>query len=766
MTTWFIDPTGGNDASAGTSFATRLKSFTGYSAKTVAAGDSVRVIASAAPTDTGQTATWTDGSKTVTLTTAATADIAQATTAWTAMTNVTTTTSTSRKIGATSSSISPAAAFTTGLAAYFATGTLNLSAYQQVSFWIKMTSGVTSADGDISIALCSDTAGATPVNTISIPQIKSTNQWCCITVNTGSALGSAIQSIGFYVNVDRAAQTFLINNILACKASSSVDSITLSSLISKNTTNEPWWQIDSISGTTISLMQMMNADLSTNQMQGYSGITGSAELYKREPIILPSSLTDSVSTGTTFGSVGWAGTAGSPITISGGWDTTAMSSQTGQTYIASYIGNGYGMYMQAIYNTVSNINLYKFSSSFVTVALNITLTADNMSSTNYAVYIGATGYVNNQNINVTNLLQSTSAAYAINGLSNSTITIVNAVMCYAQVLYISGKNSGIQGTSFLSPYNTITVTNVRRNGTVSGASITNSAIFLNGLQNSTVTIDKAEYNGGPNLGISPTTSAITCNNNVIKFTSSLGNPTVATMPSIYVYNGINNIINLTGVSVSGSNFAVMVDGSSITNIVNGTIAGTTAAIAVYNNAQLRLLNTAYTGTAYSFINASTTVPDSGTIFWQNYNGTANDNRIYYAASVGQIVTDTTTRHTASGVSWKMTLPTTAGVISPTANFPLSLPVATIACNSSTLVTVTIWIYRTSTSATVKLFCAGGQILGVASDISVSAAGSANTWEQLTLTFTPTQQGVVQLQVQTYGTTSASVYVDDFSVSQA
>ena len=96
MTIWYIDPIGGNDASSGISFAARLKSFTGYSAKTVAPGDSVRVIASPAVTDTGQTATWTDGSKTVTLTSAVTADIAQATTAWTAMTNVTTTTSTSR----------------------------------------------------------------------------------------------------------------------------------------------------------------------------------------------------------------------------------------------------------------------------------------------------------------------------------------------------------------------------------------------------------------------------------------------------------------------------------------------------------------------------------------------------------------------------------------------------------------------------------------------------------------------------------------------
>ena len=127
--------------------------------------------------------------KTVTLTSGLTQTIALAQTSWTASSNVTTTTNAATKLGANSSSIAIAAAFTTGLAAYFATGTLNLSSYNQVSFWIKCTSTI-AACKNLSLRLCSDTAGVTTVNTITIPDLSGAilNTWYPITVDTAGGI--------------------------------------------------------------------------------------------------------------------------------------------------------------------------------------------------------------------------------------------------------------------------------------------------------------------------------------------------------------------------------------------------------------------------------------------------------------------------------------------------------------------------------------------------------------------------------------------------
>src|SRR5437868_79312 len=243
MTTYYLDPVSGNDASAGTSFATRWQTFTsGATAASIAPGDTIRVIASPDPTSLGQNATWTDGSRTVTLTSAVTATITDATAAWTAVANASSGTNTWRKLGATSSVLTVAAAFTTGLALYTTTGTLNLSGYQQITFWIMQTAGtLAAADGEISLKLCSDTAGATAVNTFNIPRIKALNIWHAYTIDLATNLGSAIQSIAFYVNTDRGAQTFFVNNIQAVKAAASADSLSLTSLISKNSGTEGWF---------------------------------------------------------------------------------------------------------------------------------------------------------------------------------------------------------------------------------------------------------------------------------------------------------------------------------------------------------------------------------------------------------------------------------------------------------------------------------------------------------------------------------------------
>jgi hypothetical protein len=138
MAIFYVDPIGGSDAGAGNSFATRWQSLTsGATEARIAPGDEIRIIASPDQTSLGQNATWTDGSPTVTLTSAVTANISLANNAWVPSTNASSTTNVVTKIGATSTQVAVTSSFTTGKAAYFDLGgTFDFSAYQQVSFWI------------------------------------------------------------------------------------------------------------------------------------------------------------------------------------------------------------------------------------------------------------------------------------------------------------------------------------------------------------------------------------------------------------------------------------------------------------------------------------------------------------------------------------------------------------------------------------------------------------------------------------------------------
>lgn len=765
MATFYVDPVGGNDASAGTSFATRWQSLTsGATAARVAPGDTVRVIASPDATSLGQSATWTDGSRTVTLTTAVNATILAATAAWTTVTNTSSTTSTDRKLGSTSSSLSVAAAFTTGNSHYAATGSaLNLSGYQQITFWIKQTSGtLASADGELTIKLCSDTLGTTAVDTFNIPRIKALNQWQAFTIDKGSALGSSIQSVAFFVNSDRGAQTFLINNILAVKAASSADSLSLTSLISKNSGTEGWWAIDSISGTTVTLRTAgPNYNLSlSGTPSGYAGTTETVTTYKRQPIELPSSLVATATTSSLWGNVVDSGTSGSPITVSGGWNTTDMSTQTGDTYINGVNGLGYGLLVSVKnYVTIDKINPFGFYIGLtVNGAVNdISVTAKDISC--------------NSAENV--VFQNNSAATA--GPLNCTLTADN-VNCAGQVegsnIYVnrSAKNCLFNVTNNLScwnygirlvadgtaasPYNITRCkfigTNVRRQGTYGiwgynanecefvFDTVTNaatSALFLNNYQGSTT------MQGVTNCKFTLTSAAGSNGASVIQ-----------------LYGASNNQFVLNGATVSGgtSGFSHLF-GSGGNVIVGGTFSSNSGRDIGTDTGKLVLIGTTLNSTTKYTLYES----GSSSIFFQKYQNTADDHRQYY--DYGSILSDTTTRHTASGISWKIS-PTSTQYV--TSTFPMVLPVGQVAVGASALVTAKVWVNRSNTGITTKFVCRGGQIAGVSADVVATASGSSSTWEELTITFTPSEAGVVELEVQAYGGTTYSVYVDDLTVTQA
>ena len=363
MATLYLDLEAGSDAADGTSFANRKKTLAGASA-IAQPGDTVRIMASTTPNSLGVDGTFAKGSTTITLASAVNAAIDTGETAWTASASVTTTTSTTRKQGSLSTSIAPAAGFTTGLAAYKALGgATDFSSYQQISFWFQQTSGTL---GGFDIKLCSDAAGATPVDTLSVPAAVVLNGWNRVTINKGSALGASIQSVAFYVTTDSGAQTYILDNIVACKAPGTGE-LSHKTLIGKANSlgaggddSETWYAIRAIEGTTVTLDLLNSSNAGSTTNGRYWGTSETVTAYSLFPSYVPTSVVSA--------DLQWTagGTDTQTMTISGGWDRTDMTTQgTGQTWLA--VGNItstlQGMNWFASYLAISNLSFIGLSSN-------------------------------------------------------------------------------------------------------------------------------------------------------------------------------------------------------------------------------------------------------------------------------------------------------------------------------------------------------------------------------------------------------------------
>ncbi len=61
---------------------------------------------------------------------------------------------------------------------------------------------------------------------------------------------------------------------------------------------------------------------------------------------------------------------------------------------------------------------------------------------------------------------------------------------------------------------------------------------------------------------------------------------------------------------------------------------------------------------------------------------------------------------------------------------------------------------------------GRQIAGVDSDVFTDMTATINTWQEISLTFTPTEAGVVEILIQAiYNTASGNLFVDNMTVTQ-
>lgn len=728
MSTFYLDYEGGNDANDGLSYANRVQTFAGgITAARTAPGDTVRIMASPDPTSLGINATWTDNSDTVTLASALNVLIDNCDTAWTASPNVTSTADAAQYRTSTKSAQHViAAGFTTGLASYNAVGgTRDYSAYQGITFWIYVTATV--AASTLSIRLCSDAVGAVSVDTLAIPALPVANVWVPIYIDKGSALGNSIQSIALYCDADPGSITVRLDNISTVKAAGN-DNLNLTTLIGKNTAGEYWWALRSINGTTVTL-DISNAASSATAAQGYVGTTESVTTYKRNTI------KTTMGTGNIH-QVQESGSAGSLITYSGGWNRTDMSTQTGQTFFDGQCGSGTCFDFNAkTYISMDKVYAIRYATGFdidgadcslgtvgtvahATAGFSIATGAARLSATELSVIQGMT---NGISANCTGVTIGTLNIYG-HGASTD--------HC-AQIYGTGVKITTLNCKNFVGTGWRITATS--RNIEVGTATISDGTngffqdvamndLYVGTLTVSTMTATGIQVLGGANVRL----GLVTVSGCVTGFTTPSG------------FSAASLIVD--SLTTSGNTTAVSL------NLLLGDIR-------INRSSFAEASPISFTGAAGYY---------GGRLHLQNYDGTAGDHRIYltHGSSGATIVSDTGTRHTASGRSWKYTIQDATYI---TQSFPARMNVARIALQSGTTTGVSIWTRRTSTSVTGTFRCRGGQVAGIASDLTASSSAAINTWEQLTLTLTPSADGVVDLDFSVYGVASQDVFIHDFAV---
>lgn len=612
----------------------------------------------------------------VTANIASTGNVGGGRTAWVQSSNVVTSLNTSDfQEGDCSDSIAIAAGFTTGKAAYKATGTLNLNQYQQISFYIKQTAGTATIDGDISLRLCSDTIGDTVVHTFNIPGVALINQWLPFTIDLKTNLNSAIQSIALYVDTDRGAQTFLLSNIIACKASSSNDSLTLQSLVGKNTNDENWWcGIQSINGTRLLLSNSTRVIPTSASNRGYFGISETTSLYKRETIKTPILTSDSQT------AISWnrSGSLNNPIFIKCGYNRNDMTLQNSITFFDGLNSTGVGLVFARSFFDLSNLGVIRYNTGFTT------------NSSNTVVLSNIVAFNNSNNgINLSNTVNST----------------INNVLCSFNnigILLLINKSSLLNSKGFSNSTNSISVSAISSMSLIQnyiGHNSGGSSVAVEGSFN----IIKSSICNFNNRGFTVTNSA---NNNIFISCSTSG-----------------NVSSALGSAGGGINFFKNCMLSEVVEI---------GAIQNYFNSRSIIINK--NNTTNNYIHYT----DGGTI--------------YNSASI---------RYSNTGFSW---------VLAPTSTirnylYPLDFPIAKVAVNANNLVTVRAWMRRTSTFLTTGLRIKADQIAGVNNDITSYMTAAADTWEQVTLNFTPTEAGVVEILAECFGGSTFTAYVDDISVTQ-
>jgi len=338
-------------------------------------------------------------------------------------------------------------------------------------------------------------------------------------------------------------------------------------------------------------------------------------------------------------------------------------------------------------------------------------------------------------------------------------------------LYMTGKSyTNLDKLNFLRYNYGIYYYNNSNNNTITSATCNSNGTGIyhyNNSNNNTITSATCNSNG---TGIYYYTS---CNNNTIASATCNSNGT-----GIYYYTGNNNTItsatcnsNTTGISYSGSSnnntiasatcnsngYGIYYSGSSNNTIYALSTTGNTTA-GIYSDNSNNICHSATiaeskkvaTGTAY-YSDTRQYINNLGgySYVYSNY-ATANSQN----ASAG-----------GTGKEWKLAITNAAR----STIYPFYIPIARVAVASSGKVTVKVYFKKSGTGIAGGLRCRVNQVAWSdgTSDITVTCPNDTSR-NQVTLEFTPTEAGVVEIEAGAWyvSSTSQTVIIDDIEITQA
>jgi hypothetical protein len=637
------------------------------------------------------------------------------------------------------------ASFTTGKIAYQNIGSsLNLSAYTHLNFLCSFaTSTAVPADGVYYLALCSDTAGNTvvdtfPLNNVVVSATAGINMKYCVQKQGGGNLGSSIQSIAIYRSSAASGTANIVLENITAGLAPSTSNVNIKSLISNATTFAGWYQL---AGITQDYAILNNPG---NYLSGTS-----PSYYPLGPSILQSANkmegfdVGNLSGGATYQAINYSTPLVDYITVQGGW-TRASSMTVNNGGISmwtcgSLLGTGLSMNNRG--NTIfDSLGFANFSTGLIT------------SSNAYNLYIGNSHFVSNalgasltfsSNVNI-----GTDTCY---GTQNTSHISMNGILGSAQncVLYCCGANG-------------------------SAITVAGSSNYINNIYSAygagpviTSTSSNSNFESITSFQHYASTSLIlNASSGFSKFNNLLFYSTPA-----FALNGINltnsNGNIFTNCLIDSFSTGVNLTGCSYNTFINTQINNATSPIFISNVANTNFIkcsgfNMPYGASIGSSIQSYIEMTNCRDLSNNLIEGTFYVNNLYSKKS---------NAISRSGTySWAVNIGAFAGTAGWRNEYcPLKNSLSKIKCVAGKTYTVSCWVLRTeSANQNAYLLCMGGQINGVVNDVvSPNASAGDNVWEQLTMpSFTPTQSGVVEIVGANYGSSTSLIHWDDISIVEA
>tara|TARA_S200002703_G_C3797840_1_gene246421 strand:+ start:105 stop:2801 length:2697 start_codon:yes stop_codon:yes gene_type:complete len=651
---------------------------------------------------------------------------------------------------------------------------LDLSGYQQVSFLVHcITSGYSDrSETPDTLRLCTDTNGDTSVHTIPI-DLKgryntSSSPFWPVTVDLGVNLNTSIRSIALYREQSQSPVTFYIQNVVACKASSAADSITHSSCIGLKEANNPIWQdVDILWEDWV--LPIAGCHQQTNHYAYYSNAgfywsnSGSAvNVYKVEPFRVDfrgysETYFDELRIRGDGNNVATATRTVSDCTdLKGSWSDNDMQTCSGD-YATILHGDGTSRCWY-VYSQCTDMNIENFFFHRWSDALTATSSARRNRFKNVGFLTSELDLYNKDTFGFDcNYFLAPQTSF---GYYYSSQHINSSKNDFNWHLIMLADN---QANTFRSYWSQGTVGEYRADkdqyGTirVAGFMDTSPALYLRP-SNSVVDIDNFIIHGGiPDAYVyfaSP--YGMTFNIGTQSSTNGhyLYNSHHTTIDQISITVPVNSQNSQSQPKMFGHSFAPVATGTSTYGslVINGgQLSGT-----ISNVSPVDMLIDSATHIGYVGISST-----GGFVKWRNYQNTSGDHRTFLGNAIAS--PDTTVRHTASGTSLKIDI--TSGV--QTSSY--TIPLGKIVVNANSQVTVSVWTYATNTQEDMTLRVKRSDWMGLTSnqEVSITAGNyTANTWTQISKSFTPTESGVLDVELLTTGKNSTSdVYFDDFEVSQ-